>query len=365
MKICFIAHRINKPITGGEFYNEVLLNGAERANLMVEKWEGIPFDDINNRILRILKTNFIYFVKILKLSKNDILFVDTDFCFRYVLALIWARSVKKVRIIGMLHLYCHLMDRGLISKYLYLFFERFISKRFDYLIVNSRFSLASFSKLSNREIPYTIVEPYSKEKRSLTSKKVAFYPGKLKLLQVGTVEHRKNVLNSMIAASKLKVPFSFDFVGHHYADKYFQRAKSFVATNALQNKIFFRGKADRIELEKYYLQSTIFILVSRLESYGMVYAEAMQYGLPIVGSITGAVPELVIDGENGYLCDPENPEQIADAIMKLTDKDNWERISNNNFKKSAELMDKETFLEKSTELFTKISTWYPSRLTSI
>jgi len=78
-------------------------------------------------------------------------------------------------------------------------------------------------------------------------------------------------------------------------------------------KIFLHGRVNK-SLQNFYSNSFIFVLVSRLEGYGMVYAEAMQFGLPIVGSLSGAVPELVEHERNGFLCDPEIPEQIAQAI---------------------------------------------------
>jgi glycosyltransferase involved in cell wall biosynthesis len=68
----------------------------------------------------------------------------------------------------------------------------------------------------------------------------------------------------------------------------------------------------------------------------------------------GAVPELVQNGENGFLCDPENPHQIAEAIIKLTDKDTWQRIHHNNLLKASSLMDRESFIQHGKTLFEKI-----------
>ena len=54
------------------------------------------------------------------------------------------------------------------------------------------------------------------------------------------------------------------------------------------------------------------------ESYGMVGAEMLTYGLPLIGSRNGAIPEYLIDGHNGLLFDTETPGSLSSAIVKLS-----------------------------------------------
>lgn len=355
MKIYFIAHRINNPITGGEFYNEALLQGAKNAGLEVVKWEAVAWDKINNRALRIIALNFYFLIKSVFISKKDILIIDTDFHSRVILAIIWAKYILRTKIVGMLHLYCFLMEKGTFINKITFFMERFISRRLDYLITNSDFSYRTFQQLTENSIPYTILTPFSKDAPGQISPKVKFDSTMLRIIQVGTLEHRKNPVNTIEALALLDFPFTLSFVGHFYSSDYQQMLFNLIKAKRMENKIFFRGVADRALLKQYYLESNLFILVSRLESYGMVYAEAMQYGLPIIGSITSSVPELVTDGQNGYLCDPEKPKQIADAIRKINNKDEWERISANCYKKATDLMDKISFIKESSDLFINLT----------
>jgi glycosyltransferase involved in cell wall biosynthesis len=53
------------------------------------------------------------------------------------------------------------------------------------------------------------------------------------------------------------------------------------------------------------------------EAFGMNVAEAMGYGLPVVGTAVGALPELVVDGETGILVADNNVEDAAAAIQRL------------------------------------------------
>jgi glycosyltransferase involved in cell wall biosynthesis len=84
------------------------------------------------------------------------------------------------------------------------------------------------------------------------------------------------------------------------------------------------GVADRIHWLGYcadparLLQaSDIFVLASTGEAFGLVLAEAMACGVPVVGSRSGAIPEIVEDGVTGLLATPRDEVSFADAIEKL------------------------------------------------
>jgi glycosyltransferase involved in cell wall biosynthesis len=63
----------------------------------------------------------------------------------------------------------------------------------------------------------------------------------------------------------------------------------------------------------------LFILPSRKEGIGSILLDAMERRLPIVASRVGGVPEIVHDGENGILIDPERPDQLKSEILRLID----------------------------------------------
>jgi starch synthase len=63
--------------------------------------------------------------------------------------------------------------------------------------------------------------------------------------------------------------------------------------------------------------SDIFVLASTGEAFGLVLAEAMACGVPVVGSRSGAIPEIVDDGVTGLLVTARDEVSFADAIEKL------------------------------------------------
>lgn len=81
----------------------------------------------------------------------------------------------------------------------------------------------------------------------------------------------------------------------------------------------FKGRIDHPTKFLYLKNSRLLCIPPRTESFGVVYLEAMAYGLPIVTTAVGGVPEVV--GDSAILVPPENPAALAEAVIRvLTDK---------------------------------------------
>ncbi len=85
---------------------------------------------------------------------------------------------------------------------------------------------------------------------------------------------------------------------------------------ALTEAVEFKGFCLREKLPELYARSDCFILTSRAEAFGNVFAEAMSCGLPVIGARVGGIPDLISD-RNGILVEPDDPEGIKAAILKL------------------------------------------------
>ena len=81
----------------------------------------------------------------------------------------------------------------------------------------------------------------------------------------------------------------------------------------------FLGFVEHQEMPRKYQQADLFVLPSRRESFGLVLAEAMACGLPVVATTAGAIPEVVEDGRTGILVPPGDPVALAHAINSLLD----------------------------------------------
>jgi glycosyltransferase involved in cell wall biosynthesis len=88
----------------------------------------------------------------------------------------------------------------------------------------------------------------------------------------------------------------------------------------LQGTVVFTGYVSEDEKVDVLNLADVFVFPSALEGFGLAVAEAMSCGLPVVASNRGSIPELVVDGEGGFLCDPAATRLLADRLrLLLTD----------------------------------------------
>ena len=87
----------------------------------------------------------------------------------------------------------------------------------------------------------------------------------------------------------------------------------------LGDSVVLLGHVDRNALALEYSRADCFCLPTVQEGFGLVFAEAMAAGLPVVACRAAAVPEVVRDRETGILVEPRSPVALADALAQLLD----------------------------------------------
>lgn len=96
----------------------------------------------------------------------------------------------------------------------------------------------------------------------------------------------------------------------------FDEVKKILEEN-FKNRFILLGSKRHDEIIDYYSASDLSILPSLMEATSISGLEAMAASLPLVGTKVGGIPVLIKDGINGYLCEPENPQDLAEKINKL------------------------------------------------
>lgn len=209
--------------------------------------------------------------------------------------------------------------------WLYRMVERRYFNTVDGIICNSQTTCRSVSKLgvALSGIPQLVANPagdhiakyLSEEQIQLRS--ASFGP--LRLLYVGNVIPRKNLLSVLVALSGLEdEPWTLKVVGSLESDhRYAELVRRKVAEFGLSDRVELCGSMNEIDLQGAYESSQVLVLPSQYEGYGIAYLEGMAYGLPAIASTSGAAGEIVSDGRNGFLVTPGSVDELRNRLHRL------------------------------------------------
>lgn len=140
----------------------------------------------------------------------------------------------------------------------------------------------------------------------------------LSLLAVGSVVPRKgyDVLVAALAAVK-DLPWTLTIAGDLGRDPAAARnLETAIARHGLQRRIVLAGAVPDEALAALYERADLFVLASRFEGYGMALADAVAYGLPVVATKAGAIPEAV-PADAGILVPPDDVAALASALRRV------------------------------------------------
>jgi glycosyltransferase involved in cell wall biosynthesis len=150
------------------------------------------------------------------------------------------------------------------------------------------------------------------------------------VLFVGGNMQRKGLEALIQAAAKIvktRPDTKFCVVG---ADPNLPKMKALCSRLQVSGYFEFTGWMPNEELQKLYRRANVFVMPSLAEAFGVVFLEAMACGIPVIGARVGGIPELIKHGENGLLVKPDNPDELAGALLEiLGDQGLSERLGEN------------------------------------
>ncbi len=153
----------------------------------------------------------------------------------------------------------------------------------------------------------------------------------LRLLFIGNVIPRKGLhtlLNALIRLPKGSV--QLDIVGSLVTDPGYAAEMQQRAGTINRAAICFHGAVNNDLLAAILKTSHVLVVPSSYEGFGIVYLEGMAFGLPAIGTMAGAAPEIIEEGKTGYLIDPDDDQTLASHLAALAgDRELLTRLSLN------------------------------------
>jgi glycosyltransferase involved in cell wall biosynthesis len=143
--------------------------------------------------------------------------------------------------------------------------------------------------------------------------------GPLRVLFIGNLIHRKGVHTLIDALARLGPGRCLlTIVGSDLWDaRYAARLRRSVSILGMSDAVRFTGALPDDALAAELRSHHVLAVPSLYEGFGIVYLEAMRFGLVPIGSASGGAAEIIEDGRSGYLVPPESPKTLARRLARL------------------------------------------------
>lgn len=136
------------------------------------------------------------------------------------------------------------------------------------------------------------------------------------ILFIGSITVRKQ-LDILVKAIK-KIPEAKLKVIYQYKDEqYYENIIKYIIEKQFQERVLFLGFRDKKGMIKELQKASLLILPSRYESFGMVLAEAMSIGIPVIGTRIAGIPHLIEEEKTGFLINVGDVKDLTNKINLL------------------------------------------------
>ena len=137
----------------------------------------------------------------------------------------------------------------------------------------------------------------------------------IKIMYIGRLVYGKGIHLLMKAFAQLEkdYPVSLHIVGDGAMRENLERGSDVLG---IADKVHFYGQ--QVDVVPYLQEASIFVYPSIVpEVFGLSIVEAMAFGIPCVSNRVGGVPEIIIDGKNGFLTEKISVDSLVDSLRKV------------------------------------------------
>ena len=139
---------------------------------------------------------------------------------------------------------------------------------------------------------------------------------------VGALHNKKGIYVLVEIANLLKaanVNFTLEIAGEWENNEDKINIKNYIEQNKLNEKVKFLGLIHNEKKWEFYKKIDVFVFPSYNEGQPLVLIEALAFGIPIICSGVGAIPDTIVSGYNGYIVDEFSAEMYVIKIINIID----------------------------------------------
>jgi len=200
---------------------------------------------------------------------------------------------------------------------------------------------------------YNFVDKRRYYPRSVEQLKKVFAPkGEKIIMHISNFRPVKRVADVVQIFRKVRdqMPVKLLFIGE---GPELNTARKQLLELGLANDVHFLGKQE--DVADVISMADVMLLPSEKESFGLVALEAMACGVPVVATQTGGLPEVVVDGESGYLCAIGDVDNLAERTLRLLqDEELYQRFRQNGIERSCTTFCHEQITTQYEELYKQL-----------
>lgn len=324
--------------TGGSLYNRKLIEGLRERGFRLEVVEVPDLPYLAGLVAGLLIAPWL----LLRLARRtyDVVIVDGWTHHTTLLLVLTVRVMFGVPLVIVVHQVRSQSTRppaGWVAKHV----EPLALGSSQLIIAVSRFVGAEVERLLGANDRVVVAPPGSAPILTVPRNQTRQIP--LRLLFVGNCVPVKGLDHLIEALALIRdLPVVLDVAGAvDFEPPYYRKLVRQANASGVGERIVFHGAVTPERVERFYLEADIFVLPSLYEGFGIVLAEAMQSGLPIIATRTGAADEILLDGENALIVPVASSQALAEAIRRL----------------AGDRSTRERFGRRSRELASSLPTW--------
>ncbi len=321
MRIAFLLYGSLNMITGGFLYDRFLVDHLRAKGEDVEVI-GLPWKRCRTALLDNI---FFGSEKFLNGKPYDLILEDGLALPSLIRFNRGMRKKRCVPIVSILHSFRSNASKPMWHRGVLTWIEKAYLRSLDGVILNSCATGRDAERRAGKKLEGLVAYPGKDRLRAGPSREEtarrALRPSPLEIIFAGSITRHKG-LHLLVKALTLlpkgqQNAWKLAVAGSEWMEPSYVRSIRSHVPAGWSDKVCFEGSLGSVEIADRFSRSDLLVVPSAHEGFGMVYLEGMGFGLPAIGTWAGGAGEIIRDGENGFLVDPQDSSLLSDRISML------------------------------------------------